>query len=202
MMSASSPESARFAAEHRSSMGIVMLTELESARKSIAAYKEAAREHGWEPTPENIMIGAHTCIADTDEEAEQHLGKGIDYFYGALSGGPQTAARIVLQKTRYYEDADKAAHSTEKRKRLKELTLRDRMDVGGVLCGSPETVVQQIRRLHEELGHGLMQLNFKVGTVPNDVVTRGMTLFKEQILPQVRDLGLTVEEHSDEKVTI
>jgi alkanesulfonate monooxygenase SsuD/methylene tetrahydromethanopterin reductase-like flavin-dependent oxidoreductase (luciferase family) len=70
------------------------------------------------------------------------------------------------------------------------------------LCGSPETVVQQIRRLHEELGHGLMQLNFKVGTVPNDVVTRGMTLFKEQILPQVRDLGLTVEEHSDEKVTI
>ena len=49
LMSASSPESARFAAERRAIMGMVMLTDLASAKESIRVYRETARAAGWEP---------------------------------------------------------------------------------------------------------------------------------------------------------
>ncbi len=34
---------------------------------------------------------------------------------------------------------------------------------------------------------------FKVGDIPNDVVTHGMQLFKDEVLPKVRDLGTSLE---------
>ncbi|MDE0056983.1 MAG: LLM class flavin-dependent oxidoreductase, partial [Defluviicoccus sp.] len=63
LMSASSPESARFAARHRAKMGMVMLTDIEAAKDCIRIYRETAREHGWEPALDDILIGAHTCVA-------------------------------------------------------------------------------------------------------------------------------------------
>jgi alkanesulfonate monooxygenase SsuD/methylene tetrahydromethanopterin reductase-like flavin-dependent oxidoreductase (luciferase family) len=57
-----------------------------------------------------------------------------------------------------------------------------------VLCGCPETVVKQIKRIHGELGHGVFNFTVKVGTLPDDVIRRGMELFRDRVLPHVRDL--------------
>jgi alkanesulfonate monooxygenase SsuD/methylene tetrahydromethanopterin reductase-like flavin-dependent oxidoreductase (luciferase family) len=59
---------------------------------------------------------------------------------------------------------------------------------GAVLCGSPETVVKQIKRIHGELGNGVFNITMKVGNIPDHVVRKGMELFKERVLPEVRNL--------------
>jgi len=189
IMSASNPDSARFAAEHRVSIGVSNFADLGVVKEVLRTYRETAREHGWEPKPENIMIGANVCIADTDEEAERWMAQGAAYLFGPLSGGPRTAQRLVLQRTRYYEDGTIGAANLERRAALKSSTVKDRIETGSMLCGSPETVVRQVKRLYEELGHGIVHATMKVGNIPDEVVRHGMELFRERVLPEVKDLG-------------
>lgn len=188
LMSASSPESAKFAAERRAIMGMVQLSDINAAKESIRVYKETARRHGWEPTADDILIGAHTCVADTADEAKAYLGEGLKYFYNVLSGGPRTAQRLVVQKTRYYHDEAVQARAVNRRTVLKEIPIEERIEKGLVLCGTPEMVAEQIVRLKEELGHGVMNINMKIGNIPQDVVRHSMKLWAEHVMPQVRAL--------------
>jgi alkanesulfonate monooxygenase SsuD/methylene tetrahydromethanopterin reductase-like flavin-dependent oxidoreductase (luciferase family) len=189
LMSGGSETSARFAAQNRTMMGIVQLDALETARQNVELYRQAAHEAGWEPRPEDVLVGLHTCIAETDEEAQRLLSEGEEYFYSVLSGGPRTAQRIILQKTRYYESSSQDSDArAARRARLKQMTLKDRIEAGTVLCGSPRTVVQQIKRTLQTVGNGVFNMNFKIGRTPNDAVYRGLELFRDQVLPEVHDL--------------
>ena len=67
-------------------------------------------------------------------------------------------------------------------------TLEQQIEGGMIFCGSPESVVEQIRRVHAELGNGVFNFTMKVGNLPDAAVTRGMELFRDRVLPEVRDL--------------
>ena len=71
---------------------------------------------------------------------------------------------------------------------LDEATLEQAIDRGTIICGSPETVVAQIKRVHAALGHGVFNFTVKVGNVPDAVIRHGMELFRDRVLPHVRDL--------------
>ncbi len=188
IMSASSPDSAKFAAEHHAIMGVVQLPDLEGAKRSIDVYYKTARANGWEPTSDDILIGAHTLVADTYEEAVSHLDNGTKYFFDVLSGGTRSAMRIVQQKTRYYLDKTFLEEAAKRRAVLKTATIEDRIERGIVFCGTPEMVVDQIKSMHKELGHGIMNINMKIGNIPNEVVRHSMKLWGESVAPHVRHL--------------
>ena len=188
LMSASNPESAKFAAERRAIMGMVMLPDLASAKESIRVYYETARANGWEPTADDILIGAHTSVANTFDEAKANLGEGLKYFYDVLAGGPRTAQRIVVQKTRYYQDEKMQKTIASRRAVLKETTIEERIDKGMVLCGTPDMVVDQIKRMKQELGHGVMNINMKIGNIPDESVRQSMKLWGDHVAPHVRNV--------------
>jgi alkanesulfonate monooxygenase SsuD/methylene tetrahydromethanopterin reductase-like flavin-dependent oxidoreductase (luciferase family) len=188
VISASSLESARFAGEMKATMGMVLISDLAMARECIAAYREAARAAGWEPRPENILIGMHTCIADTDEQAKNSLREAKAYFDKTLMGGPRTAGKLVLQKTRYYEEQADAKRMGERLAKREAATLEEQIAGGMIFCGSPESVVGQMRRVQAELGNGVFNLTMQVGNLPDAVVRQGMALFRDRVLPEVRDL--------------
>jgi alkanesulfonate monooxygenase SsuD/methylene tetrahydromethanopterin reductase-like flavin-dependent oxidoreductase (luciferase family) len=188
VISASSPESARFAGEMKATMGMVLISDLGMAKECIAVYKEAARAAGWEPAPENILVGMHTCIAQTDERAQSLLGEAKAYFDRILMGGPRTAGKLVLQKTRYYQDEANAGRMQQRLQKREAATLEQQIAGGMVFCGSPQSVVGQMRRVHAELGNGVFNLTMQVGNLPDAVVRKGMELFRDRVLPEVRDL--------------
>jgi alkanesulfonate monooxygenase SsuD/methylene tetrahydromethanopterin reductase-like flavin-dependent oxidoreductase (luciferase family) len=188
LMSASNAESAVFAAKHHAKFGMVLLTSLPAAKESIRIYKEAAKAHGWEPTPEDILIGQHTVIADTDEEARVTMRDARKYFFDVLGGGPRTAANLVTRESRYYQDERRREGVGQRRQALADASIEDHIEKGAILCGSPATVVQQIKRIHSELGNGLMNITMKIGNIPDPVVKKGMQLFKEKVLPHVHNL--------------
>ncbi len=188
MMSASNPESAVVAARHRAIMGIVLISNLDNAKESIRVYKETARTYGWEPGPENILIGQHLCLCDTDEEALEMLKKGEDYYFRVLGGGPRTASRLVLQESRFYETETQRNAVAARRQALATGTIADAVERGQLLCGSPRSVIKQIKRLHGELGMGILHCTMHVGNMTDAAVRNGMRLFKEQVWPEVRGL--------------
>jgi alkanesulfonate monooxygenase SsuD/methylene tetrahydromethanopterin reductase-like flavin-dependent oxidoreductase (luciferase family) len=188
VISASSLESARFAGEMRATMGMVLISDLALAKECIQVYREAARATGWEPVADNILIGMHTVIAESDDEAKAALREARKYFDGVLMGGMRTAGRLVLQKTRYYQDEANRGRMQNRLAKREAATLEEQIAGGMVLCGSPESVVQQIRRIHAELSNGIFNFTMKVGDLPDAAVRRGMELFRDRVLPHVRHL--------------
>ena len=188
VISATTPESAKFAAEMRATMGMVLIADLNQAKECIRVYRETAKANGWEPSPENILIGMHTVIAETDEIAKREMEKARSYFDRVLMGGPRTAGRLVLQKTRYYQDEANRERWQGRLAKREAATIDDQIAGGMIFCGSPESVVGQIKRVHAELGNGVFNFRMKVGNLPDEVVRKGMELFRDRVRPHVKDL--------------
>jgi alkanesulfonate monooxygenase SsuD/methylene tetrahydromethanopterin reductase-like flavin-dependent oxidoreductase (luciferase family) len=188
IMSGGSLESAAFAARKRVMIGVVQLTSLEQARECFEVYRQTARELGWEPPRSYLLVGMHTHVARTDAEARETLGRAEDYFYGVLSSASQHANELVVQGSRYYSTPVARERRIAHRAAHRELTIDDRIERGTVLCGSPDTVIRQIERVVRELGVGIIQTGFKIGTIPNEKVVESMRLFGREVIPYVRDL--------------
>jgi alkanesulfonate monooxygenase SsuD/methylene tetrahydromethanopterin reductase-like flavin-dependent oxidoreductase (luciferase family) len=189
LMSGNNTESARNAARNRAMLGLVFLPSLPSGREIIEAYIDEARKTGWEPTPEHILCGFNMCIAESDEKAREILSQGVRYFMQVLMAPQREAQKMVLTKTRYYSSEFGAENFVKRLQVAGTRTIDDAIRDGTVLCGSPETVVKQIKRIHAELGCGWINTNMKIGNVPNEAVIKGMEMFRDFVQPEVKDLG-------------
>jgi alkanesulfonate monooxygenase SsuD/methylene tetrahydromethanopterin reductase-like flavin-dependent oxidoreductase (luciferase family) len=190
LMSGGSPTSARFAAKHRAVMGILRVLNFDQALQLIDIYKERAREDGWEPGPDRFMVGVPTAVAETFEEAKRELHGGTQYFFDVLQGGINRAQQLVLAETRFNAD-DKLVRHVRKDQIMKATPVEERIENGQVLCGTPDMVVDQIKRMHAALNHGHMNLIVKVGNMPDDFVLRSMKLLGDHVFPEVKALGKT-----------
>jgi alkanesulfonate monooxygenase SsuD/methylene tetrahydromethanopterin reductase-like flavin-dependent oxidoreductase (luciferase family) len=188
LMSASNEESAEFAGEHRAMMGMTLIADLGVARRVVDAYRKAASANGLEPTPDHILIGQNTCIAETDDEARHHLGEGLKYFHRMLMGPIREAQRQVIESSRFFGETQQGAGHIKRLETLKERNVDEMIAAGSVLCGSPQSVVKQMRRIRDELGNGRFNINMKIGNVPDAVVLRGMELFRDRVLPEAATL--------------
>ncbi|MGK6316319.1 LLM class flavin-dependent oxidoreductase [Neorhizobium sp. DT-125] len=188
LMSASNEESAEFVAKMRAIMGITLIQDLGAARKAIDHFKNVARGYGWDPTPDDILVGQQICIADTDEEAREHMAAAQTYFHQTLMRPQRSAQQLVLQQSRYYTGSDVGENFQKRLATLRSRTVDEQIEAGSIICGSPQSVVKQITRLNQELGCGLLNLTIKVGNMPGSVVRRGMELFRDRVAPHVAGL--------------
>lgn len=195
VMSGGSPSSARFAAEFRAIMGILRVTNFGQAKELIRIYTEQARADGWEPGPDRFMVGVPTAVAETFDEAKRVLHEGTQYFFDVLQGGINRAQQLVVQNTRY-NAGDRNVRPLDRDQQMKLSSVEDRIERGQVLCGTPDMVVEQIRRMYAELRHGHMNLIIKIGNMPDEFVMRSMRLIGESVLPHVRDLGTEASERA------
>ncbi len=193
MMSGGNEESARHAARNRAMLGINFIPSLAKGREIIEAYLEEAHLVGWQPGPEHILITFHTCIAETDQAAIDALKGGVAYFSSTLMNVQRNVQEIVLHKTKFYKSEKNRDFFVERLKKAKSRTIEEAIHDGTVLCGKPETVVKQIKHAQKELGVGWINTNMKIGNIPNDIVTKGMELFRDHVAPEVRDIEKTPE---------
>ena len=169
-------------------MGIVQLVSLEDARDNAALYRKSARESGWEPAADDVLVGLHTHVARTDAEAQATLGEAEEYFYRVLADASSHAGQLVISGTKYYATDEAREFRKRRGTTHRELTIQDRVARNTVLCGSPDTVVRQIQEVVATTGAGALNVNFKIGNISHDKVVESMNLFAREVLPHVRDL--------------
>jgi alkanesulfonate monooxygenase SsuD/methylene tetrahydromethanopterin reductase-like flavin-dependent oxidoreductase (luciferase family) len=66
-------------------------------------------------------------------------------------------------------------------------------NVGGVLpttfCGSPDTVVELVRRCRDEIGAGVLDLSLHPpGSGEVEPLLRALELFGKKVLPRIKDI--------------
>ena len=179
-MSASSPEAGDLAARSQLSVGFAFTT-VPLARKAASHYREKAREHGWEPTPEDVLYRATVHVAASDDEA-------LDDLEAAGQAGPPRA--YSTSNVNVDEAAAKAGFYGRdlpaQRGRLQGHPLQERVELGQLLLGSPETVVEQAGRIHDAVGNGILELG--VPALPGDKLKSSLELFGTQVLPRLHEL--------------
>jgi alkanesulfonate monooxygenase SsuD/methylene tetrahydromethanopterin reductase-like flavin-dependent oxidoreductase (luciferase family) len=188
-MSATNPDAAALAARYRAIIGMVFLQDLDWGKAIADGYRQAARERGWEATPGHLLVGEHIVIAETDDEALEIMKKGHDYLHRVLMRPQRDAQRIVIEKTRFYGDnKERGQNFQSKLALIRTRSVEDSIEAGSILCGSPATVVKQMKKINAAIGNGIFSLNFKVGDVPEETVRRGMELFRDHVLPEMRSV--------------
>ena len=167
-----SRESCEFAARHRLGCG-VSYGPFEVVARATRYYREQCARHGWEPAPEQILYRANMLLADTDEEAHELLRKQPNQAPFAMRAGVRDA--IVRL------DARNVAGEAR--------TLNLTGALPTTFVGSPDTVVEQVRRCREVVGAGVLDLSLHPpGSSDLEPLTRALELFGKKVLPRIRDI--------------
>ena len=178
-MSASSPESGEWAAQHRISVGFAVTT-LPIATKSVRHYREQAQLAGWEPTADNVLYRLVAHVAETDQQAHDDLQAPSTAPIVRLFGANPALEAAVTRAGYHGRDQDAQI------RRQQGGSVGQRIEQGQLLAGSPETVLDQIRTIQEAIGPGTLDISFQ--PVSREKSLRAIELFGTQVLPRMHDL--------------
>jgi alkanesulfonate monooxygenase SsuD/methylene tetrahydromethanopterin reductase-like flavin-dependent oxidoreductase (luciferase family) len=176
-MSGSSPEAGEFAARNRIGIGFAFTT-VPLAKSAVQHYRTCARKAGWEPEAEHVIYRAMFHVADTDEQAFADMSRLPSRV--SLVDQNKAIAEGVRQSDYYGADAMAQQQRTSRRE------LTDRIALGQVIVGGPDTVFAQVKRIRDELGAGVLDL--VVGAQLGERTLHSIELFGANVLPRMREL--------------
>jgi len=176
-MSGSSPEAGEFAAKNHIGIGFAF-TAVPLAKSAVLHYRACARDAGWEPAADDVIYRAMFHVADTDEAAFADMSTLPPRI--SLVDQNKAIAEGVRQSGYYGADA------VAQRQRTSRRELADRIELGQVIVGGPDTVLEQVRRIREELGAGILDL--VVGAQLGERTLHSIELFGAKVLPRLREL--------------
>ncbi|MGH7089303.1 MAG: hypothetical protein ACREFQ_10420, partial [Stellaceae bacterium] len=140
---------------------------------------------GWEPTPEQIVYQLPVNVAETDATAFAEVQAALDH--GVVTGGLVAANRLVTSAGFFGAGDEKLKHRFRDLAADEPRSVEAAVDRGTILCGGPDTVARQVKRLRHEIGCGVLNLIFDRGGPPHSKL-RSIELFARHVMPQVRDL--------------
>lgn len=157
-------ESATFAASQGHGLAL-SFAPLSYIAQAIAHYRAQAAQHGWEPRRDQVIFRGNLIATDTDEEA-QHLAACLaDLPHLKRPSSP----RAVVSPGQEESVASPVA----------PVLLNQAQ-----FCGSPQTLVAQMRALHK-LGVGGVDLVVPPGLMSQEQVLHAIELFARDVLPHM-----------------
>lgn len=182
LLSANSPASAAFAGRVRADIGL-SFADPEGGARSVAAYRQAAAAAGWEPTADNILYRQFCYVAESDEQARSDAAAWNWPFGTGLfaSGNPElmgvmaaAAAAMAGVPKGVPLDPSKAPASI----------------YNAPFIGSPDTVLAQIKQLHERIGMGRVELlvTGAANAMSHENVIRSIKLIGQTLIPALHGI--------------
>ena len=177
-----SPESCEFAAKHHMGFGMAFGTFAINGRSG-SYYRERCAAYGWKPKPEQIIYRGVTYLAESDKEAEEYLETLRES--DRMRGESSVWNAIIKADPNPYHDG--GAPLPGRDDHPKEPVWR-----GGALlptfCGTPETIIQQVKQCSEETGAGVIDFLFQRQGYSNAKAVRMLEMFAAKVMPQIRDI--------------
>ena len=145
--------------------------------RNLETYREAWKEAG-HPGEGDVLLRIPVYVAETDERA--------------LSDTEESTMRSYRRMARTYAESATVAGATadeeraERGQRLSGITFEDLLG-DRLAYGSPESVVEQLKEIQEELQLSGFICEMNVGgLVPSDRVLNSVQLFAQEVVPALR----------------
>jgi alkanesulfonate monooxygenase SsuD/methylene tetrahydromethanopterin reductase-like flavin-dependent oxidoreductase (luciferase family) len=182
-VSANSKESGSFAASHHLNMGLSFVPVPVAAQLS-RFYQEQSRLAGWEPTAENKLYRGFIHVAPTDQQAVEDVQQAY-WKLSEVSSTPQLSSDAGRGGI---ATATKPVAMDSKQAIDQALSAQSFAALGLQFCGSPQSVLRQIRHLHEEVGVGIIDFVFRGPSLSHEMTLRSLELFGKEVLPHLHEL--------------
>ena len=75
------------------------------------------------------------------------------------------------------------------------LTWEDYIEQGYIIAGSPETVVENLRKAAEGLRVGHLMTLLQIGSMPRDLTMKNTEMFATEVAPHLQDMWDEYEDH-------
>ena len=154
-----------------------------AAKKSFDRYREQARLHGYEASPDQLGWALPMYVAETDEQAREELRPHIEDFFNRFLRYP-LEARLPPGYTSI--GSTKALLEQKFKQRIAAQKMENMLDLGLVVAGSPKTVLETIKSRQKELGFGHLILMMQIATQPAEQTEKSLRLFATQVMPHLR----------------
>lgn len=178
----SSLDNVAWVADHQYTFAC-FLTPYEWTQALYGAYRQRCAETGLpEPGPDKFAYLALCFTGETDEQAQED-GKGLMWYlqrraHPGFNGPPG-----------YAPPRDMAQAILGINQRPRNASYEELQEKGIVLVGSPDTMIKNIKLLHERTGLGHLLMMNEAGAMPIEKVRRSMELFAREVYPAIRGLG-------------
>jgi alkanesulfonate monooxygenase SsuD/methylene tetrahydromethanopterin reductase-like flavin-dependent oxidoreductase (luciferase family) len=149
-------------------------------------YKEEAAKQGYEATPDQLGWSVPAYVADTDEQAYREAKPHIENLANKFLRMPP---EMLLPPGYLSLQSMKGVMSAKGTITGGPQTIDDLLKKGMFLCGSPETLGQQIEQYQRQIGFGYLLPMLQFATLPHHLTKRNLELFARTVVPTLRHLG-------------
>jgi len=141
------------------------------------AYQRAAQPSGTKP---HIGLMREIHVAETDKQARDEARDHWVYFWQRRGGGRAYGG--------YGQENLTTMLDGERKKELLDIdhSIKD----GSFICGSPETVTQQIREIALQAGADTFLGEFAFGALEHHQVMNSLRLFTDQVMPELKKFAI------------
>jgi alkanesulfonate monooxygenase SsuD/methylene tetrahydromethanopterin reductase-like flavin-dependent oxidoreductase (luciferase family) len=183
-----SPESVRWAAEHRYPY-VALAPPLHTIDEIYDLYDEVAAKSGFTPTSEQRGYVIRVSVADTDEKAYEE-GR---HFFWQLGTSFGVAPRHWLQPPGYVSRA--ATQSRREQARVgsvnvtpggPSLSYEEAHATYQIVSGNPDTVIKKLQHIIDVVDPGYMVFWGREGLMSHEVAMRGIDLMTQEVIPAVK----------------
>jgi alkanesulfonate monooxygenase SsuD/methylene tetrahydromethanopterin reductase-like flavin-dependent oxidoreductase (luciferase family) len=169
-------------------MVLPTLAPFELRRQSAEYFRACCEQEGYTARHEQIGWGIGIYVAETDEQARREYEPHFWYYARNLL---KTPAPLSLPPGHTSLSTMLSMAERRLQSRPGSLSTWDEVERGGyVVVGSPETVRQRLEDYAKQVGFGVLVANFSVGNVPSELTRKSMTLFAEQVMPQLQHVNV------------
>ncbi|MET3354334.1 UNVERIFIED_ORG: alkanesulfonate monooxygenase SsuD/methylene tetrahydromethanopterin reductase-like flavin-dependent oxidoreductase (luciferase family) [Xanthobacter viscosus] len=160
-------------------------------------FASIAEQLGKKPNPFQIGFMQQIAIAETDAEAERIFGPHIEYFF-RKGLGAIPLHRMMLPggiDIRGLEFVLRDPSDFGMFEKFRTASLKELIEAGCVICGSPQTVRDQLVELGRNYGIGNLHAMLQFGSMPKELTMRTIDLFSSEVLPALKPIWENEYEH-------
>lgn len=161
-----------------------------TGRRIFDRFGAIAEQMGKTRNPFQIGFMQSIAVAETDAEAERIYGPHIEYFF-RKGLGSIPANRLMLPggiDIRGLEFVLRDPADFGMYEKMRTANVRELIEAGCVVCGSVETVREQLVSLSREFGIGNLHAMLQFGSMPKELTQHNIDLFAAEVLPALKPI--------------
>jgi alkanesulfonate monooxygenase SsuD/methylene tetrahydromethanopterin reductase-like flavin-dependent oxidoreductase (luciferase family) len=153
----------------------------------LALYYQQAEKYGYQASTQQLGWATPVYVSDSDEAARREARPHIEAFYNKFLRMPVE----MLLPPGYLSLASMQAVTDKIRSgpAAGGYTIEDLSAKGMIICGSPDSVAQQLETYQKQVKFGKLIAMTQFGTLPHDLTVRSMELFARKVMPRLRHIG-------------
>lgn len=175
------PAAVSWVADHHYPLCTV-LASYEQTETIFGAYRRHCEEMNYpEPGPDRFGYCALCFTGETENQAEEVGRKLLWYLNRKRPIGFFAPAGFVPPRNllRFYDPRGNARYTR---------TYEQLKQQGVIIAGTPKTVIEKLRYLHERCGVGHLLMMNQAGFMTAQETRRSMELFAREVYPEIREL--------------